>query len=219
MEWGQYGDIKRMPESVITSPPDQSSWSTKSPSKRRTSLQSHNHSQRGGGSKDDELDPRIEEDRALEPMEEIEEVCISDTNPTRVIRVGRNLNPEFRVAIVAREAVFPVWLPNPVLVPKPNGRWRTCIDFTDLNKVCPKDCFPLLRIDQMVDATSGYKLLSFMDAYSSYNQTLMQVAHQEHTNFQTDKGVYCYIFMSFRLKNARAKFQRLVNRMFRNLLL
>ena len=63
-----------------------------------------------------------------------------------------------------REAQYPTWLSNPVLVSKPNGTWRTFIDFSDLNKACPKDCFPLPNIDQMVDATARYELLSFMDA-------------------------------------------------------
>ena len=65
-----------------------------------------------------------------------------------------------------RESFYPVWVSNPVLVPKPNGKWRTCVDFTNLNKACPKDSFPLPRIDQLVDATAGHELLSFMDAYS-----------------------------------------------------
>ena len=68
-----------------------------------------------------------------------------------------------------KESYYPSWLANPVLVRKPNGKWRTCMDFTDLNKACPKDSFPLLRIDQLMDATSGHQLLSFMDAYSGYN--------------------------------------------------
>lgn len=76
------------------------------------------------------------------------------------------------------ESLYLVWLVNPVLVLKPNGSWRMCIDFTDLNKAFPKDCFPLSRIDQMVDATSGYELLTFMDAYSGYNQIKMHVADQ-----------------------------------------
>ena len=68
-----------------------------------------------------------------------------------------------------RKAYYPTLVANPVLVPKPNGKWRTCVDFTDLNKACPKDCFPLPRIDQLVDATAGHEVLSFMDAYSGYN--------------------------------------------------
>ena len=67
-----------------------------------------------------------------------------------------------------KEFFYPSWLANPVLVKKPNGKWRTYVDFTDLNKVCPKDSFELPRIDQLVDMTSGHALLSFMDAYSRY---------------------------------------------------
>ncbi|KAL5565579.1 hypothetical protein UlMin_028743 [Ulmus minor] len=68
-----------------------------------------------------------------------------------------------------------------------NGNWRVCVDFTDLNKACPKDSFPLPRIDQLVDATAGHELLSFMDAYSGYNQIRMHQPDQEHTAFLTDK--------------------------------
>ena len=70
-----------------------------------------------------------------------------------------------------------------MLVPKPNEKWRTCVDFTNLNKACPKDCFPLPRIDQLVDATAGHEVLSFMDAYSGYNQITMHPPDEEHTSF------------------------------------
>ena len=56
---------------------------------------------------------------------------------------------------LVKESFYPMWLANPVLVKKPNGKWRTCVDFTDLNKACPKDSFPLPRIDQLVDSTAG----------------------------------------------------------------
>ena len=65
-----------------------------------------------------------------------------------------------------REVKYPDWLANVVVVKKKNGKWRVCIDFTDLNKACPKDSFPLPHIDMLVDATAGHELLSFMDAYS-----------------------------------------------------
>ena len=68
-----------------------------------------------------------------------------------------------------RESFYPSWLANPVLVKRPNDKWRTCVDFTNLNKAWPKYSFPLPRIDQLMDATSGHELLSFMDAYSGYN--------------------------------------------------
>ncbi|EXB53021.1 Transposon Ty3-I Gag-Pol polyprotein [Morus notabilis] len=91
-----------------------------------------------------------------------------------------------------REAHYPSWVSNPVLVTKPNGMWRTCVDFSDLNKVCPKDGFPLPQIDQMVNDTAGHEMLSFMDAYSGYNQIPMHPSDEEHTLFIIDRGLYCY---------------------------
>ncbi|KAJ9556549.1 hypothetical protein OSB04_011163 [Centaurea solstitialis] len=123
-----------------------------------------------------------------------------------------------------REVKYPEWLANVVVVQKKNGKWRVCIDFTDLNKACPKDPFPLPHIDAMVDATAGHELLTFMDAYSGYNQILMHTDwtwqtsntdDQEKTAFMTDKGIYCYKVMPFGLKNAGSTYQRLVNMMFK----
>ena len=68
-----------------------------------------------------------------------------------------------------RDAYYPEWIANLILIPKPNGKWRTCIDYSNLNKACPKDCFPLPQIDQLVDATTGHETMSCMDAYSGYN--------------------------------------------------
>ena len=64
-----------------------------------------------------------------------------------------------------REVFYPDWLVNMVMVKKSNGKWRMCVNFTDLNKACQKDSFPLLRIDQLVDSIAGHKLLSLMDAF------------------------------------------------------
>ena len=72
-----------------------------------------------------------------------------------------------------REVEYPKWLANVVLVKKANGKWRLCINFTDINRACPKDSFPLPRIDLIVDATAGHEFLSFMDAFSDYNQINM----------------------------------------------
>ena len=72
-----------------------------------------------------------------------------------------------------REVFYPKWLANVVMVKKNNDKWRMCVDFIDLNKACPKDSFPLPRIDQLVDSTVEHKLLSFMDALSGYNQIMM----------------------------------------------
>ena len=113
-----------------------------------------------------------------------------------------------------REVEYPEWLANVVLVKKENGKWRLCIYFTDVNQACPKDSFPLPRIDLIVDATAGHELLSFMDAFSDYNQISMDPDNQEKTSFVTRQGTYCYRVMPFGLKNVGATYQRLVNRMF-----
>ncbi|CAL2227552.1 unnamed protein product [Prunus armeniaca] len=91
-----------------------------------------------------------------------------------------------------------------------------CQDYIDLNKTCPKESFPLPRIDQLVDATAGPELLSFMDAYSRYNQIFMDPADSEHAAFITDCELYCYNIMPFDLKNAEATYQWLVNRFLLN---
>ena len=89
------------------------------------------------------------------------------------------------------------------------------MDFTDLNKVCPKDSYPLPRIDQLVDSTAGHRLPSFMDAFTRYNQIRMDETDQEKTSFVTSQGLFCYKVMSFGLKNVGATYQRLVNHMLR----
>ena len=68
-----------------------------------------------------------------------------------------------------REVYYPEWLAKVVMVKKANGKWRMCVDFTDLNNACPKDSFPLPRIDQLVDSIAEHKLLTFIDAFSGYN--------------------------------------------------
>lgn len=91
-----------------------------------------------------------------------------------------------------------------------------CVDFTDLNKACPKDSFSLSRIDPLVESTFGHALLNFMDAISSYNQIQMKKIDQEKTSFITDRDTYCYEVMPFGLKNAGATYQRLVTKVFEN---
>jgi hypothetical protein len=107
-----------------------------------------------------------------------------------------------------REVYHPEWLANPVLVKKKNKKWRMCVDYTSLNKVCPKDLFPLPCIDQVVDSTAGCETLCFLEAYSGYHQIVMCVADQLATSFITPFGAYCYQTTPFGLKNADATFQR-----------
>ena len=102
----------------------------------------------------------------------------------------------------------------PLIVKKPNGKWRMCVDFMDLNRVCLKDSYPLPQIDNLVDSTARHELLSFMDAFSGYNQIKMKEEDQEKTSFVTSQGLFCYKVMPFGLKNAGATYQRLMNKMF-----
>ena len=117
-----------------------------------------------------------------------------------------------------REIKYPEWVANVVVVPKKGGEWRVCIDYTDLNDVCPKDSFPLPRIDQIVDASAKHGMLLFLDAFSRYLQIPMCLLDVEKTSFITSHGLFCCNVMLFGLKNAGATYQRLVTKMFKPLL-
>jgi hypothetical protein len=104
-----------------------------------------------------------------------------------------------------------VGLANPIIIPKANGKLRMCIDYTNLNKACPKDPYPLPRIDQIVDSTSWCDLLTFIDAYSSFHQIKMAKDDRKHTAFVTVDGLYCYIVMPYGLLNALPSFARAMN--------
>ncbi|XP_017221564.1 uncharacterized protein LOC135148512 [Daucus carota subsp. sativus] len=137
----------------------------------------------------------------------------------------RNFAPDRQKAIDAEidklldadlicEVSYPDWVANVVLVKKANGKWRMCVDYTDLNAACPKDPYPLPSIDQLIDATAGHLMLSFMDAFSGYNQIKMAPEDCEKTAFITHRGVYCYKVMPFGLINAGATYQCMMNKIF-----
>jgi hypothetical protein len=109
-----------------------------------------------------------------------------------------------------KEVIHPEWVANPVLVKKKNNEWRMCVDYTDLNKHCPKDHFGLPRIDQVVDLTAGCVLLCFLDCYSGYHKIVLKEEDQIKTAFITPYGTYAYKTMSFGLKNAGATYQRAI---------
>ena len=100
------------------------------------------------------------------------------------------------------------------MVKKASGKWRMYVDLADLNRACPKDSYPFLRVDVLVDSMAQHQLLSFMDAFSGYNQIRMDEADHEKTSFVTSQGLFCYKVMPFGLKNASATYQRLMNKMF-----
>jgi hypothetical protein len=87
---------------------------------------------------------------------------------------------------------------------------RVCVDYTSLNKHWPKDPFPLSRIDQIIDSTAGCARLSFLDAYSGYNQIKLKKEDEEKTTFITPYDIFCYQVMPFGLKNAGATYQRMM---------
>ena len=105
------------------------------------------------------------------------------------------------------ESFYLDYLSNPALVKRFNGKWRVCMDFANLKKACPKDSFYLPKINQLVDAIAEHQLLSFMEAYSEYNQIPMYPFDEEHNLFITDRGLYCYKFMLFGLKNTGVAYQ------------
>ncbi|CAL1384455.1 unnamed protein product [Linum trigynum] len=106
-----------------------------------------------------------------------------------------------------REVKYPSWLSNPVFVRKAGGVWRMCIDFTSLNAACPKDAYPLPRIDQLIDGTANHEALSFLDMFSGYHQIRMAEGDLELTAFMTPMGNFYYVVMPFGLKNAGATYQ------------
>jgi hypothetical protein len=95
------------------------------------------------------------------------------------------------------------------MVKKANGKWRMCIYFTDLNKACPKDEFPLPRIDSLVDAAATLELMSLLDCYSGYHQIWMKKENEPKTSFITPSGTYCYLWMPEGLNNAGVSFSRM----------
>nr|GEU68799.1 reverse transcriptase domain-containing protein [Tanacetum cinerariifolium] len=108
---------------------------------------------------------------------------------------------------IIKEVHFHSWLFNPVMVERHDGRWRMCVDFKYLNKACPKDGYPL-------ECLYGYPFKCFRDACKGYHQIKMAKEDEENTTFVTSQGIICYTKMPFRLKNAEATYQRLVDKAF-----
>jgi hypothetical protein len=123
---------------------------------------------------------------------------------------ARNEVKRLLSAGVIREVTYLEWLANTVMVKKANGKWRMCIDFTDLNKACSKDEFPLPRIDSLVDAAASSKLMSLLDCYSGYHQIWMKREDEPKTSFITPTGTYCYLRMPKGLKNVGGSFNRMI---------
>ncbi|RDY06371.1 hypothetical protein CR513_09628, partial [Mucuna pruriens] len=130
------------------------------------------------------------------PTKDLESIDLGEGIEGREVRIG-----------FLAVANYPQWVANIVPVPKKDGKVRMCIDYRDLNRVRPKDSFPLPHIDVLVDNTAQHAFFSFMDGFSDYNQIMMLPEDQEKTMFITLWGTFCYKVMSFRLKNVGATYQ------------
>jgi hypothetical protein len=152
------------------------------------------------------IEHKLEIDPAFKPIKQKERRYTPDRREAIRLEVNKLLEVGF-----IRPVDYPIWLANPVLVEKPDGSWCMCIDYTSLNKACPKDEYPLPRICQIVDSTAPCELLSFLDAYSGYHQISLAVDDEEKTVFITSFGIFCYTKMTFGLKNGGATYQKCVH--------
>jgi hypothetical protein len=108
-----------------------------------------------------------------------------------------------------REVTYPELLANFVMVRKKNRKWQMCTDFTNLNKCCPKDDFPLTRIDQIVDSTASCEAIALLDCFSGYHQIWLCKEDEEKSRFITPFGTYCYMRMPEGLHNIGSTFYRM----------
>ncbi|GJR42504.1 reverse transcriptase domain-containing protein [Tanacetum coccineum] len=121
---------------------------------------------------------------------------------------------KFVEARILKEVYFLRWVANPVMVRKSDGTWRMCIDFTNMNKACPKDSYPLPEIDKKIESLDGFKYKYYLDTYKGYHQIRMAKEDEEKTAFYSEHRTFCYEKMPFGLKNAGATYQWLVDKAF-----
>jgi hypothetical protein len=152
------------------------------------------------------IEHKLSIDPAFKPIKQKERRYTLERRETIRIEVNKLLEAGF-----IRPVDYLSWLANPIFVEKPDGSWRMCIDYTSLNKACPKDEYPLPRICQIVDSTTSCVLLSFMDAYSGYHQISLVIDDEEKTAFITPFEIFCYTKMAFGLKNGGATYQKCVH--------
>ena len=126
----------------------------------------------------------------------------------------RNEMTKLKQARAIKEVFYPQWLANMVVMKKKTRKWRVCVDFTDLNKACLKDLFPMSQIDQLVNATVSHPRMSFLDAFQGYHQIPLALDDQGKTAFVTPTGNYHYTVMPFGLKNAGSTYHRIMTKMF-----
>jgi hypothetical protein len=113
-------------------------------------------------------------------------------------------------ARIIREVQYHVWVANVVMVLKKNKNMLMCIDFTELNKTCPKDPYPLPRIDIIFDQAAGCEMLSLLDCFSRYHQVWMRREDEAKTRFTTPFDIFCFVRMPEVLHNVGPTFNRMM---------
>jgi hypothetical protein len=159
----------------------------------------------------EEIEHKLGIDPALKPIKQKERRYKPESRETIRLEVNKLLEVGF-----IRPVDYPNWLANYILVEKPNRFWRMCIDYTSLNKPCPKHEYPLPRICQIVNFMVSCELLSFLDAYSSYHQISLTIDDEKKTVFITPFGIFCYTKMAFGLKNEGDTYQKCVHIILKN---
>ncbi|GAA0146552.1 hypothetical protein LIER_06478 [Lithospermum erythrorhizon] len=150
---------------------------------------------------------KLHVDPSFKPVKQKKRNFSDDKN-----RVIRKEIEELITAKVIKELQFPEWIANVAMVKKSNNKWKMCTDFTNLNKACPKDYYPLACLGRLVDDSVGHEVFDFLDASRGYHQILLDESDQEKTTFITEYGLYCWRLMPFGLKNVQATYQKMVNK-------
>ncbi|KAL0448382.1 UNVERIFIED_CONTAM: hypothetical protein Slati_1394600 [Sesamum latifolium] len=162
-------------------------------------------------------EPKEETPITVQPVEELLTVELILGDPGKVTKIRSKMKEDVRDQVVnclqKNKDVF-AWTPQDLEGIDTGGKWRMCIDFRDTNKTCPKDFYLLSRIDQLVDSTSGCDLLSVMDASQGYHQIMLAPEDHKRVCFITLDDTFCYVAMPFEMKNARATYQKLVDKIF-----
>ena len=122
-----------------------------------------------------------------------------------LLKIKEEVNKQLKVGFI-KPVHQAKWIANVVLLPKKDKKVRMCVDFRDLNKACPKDDFPLIHIDVLVDNSMGSALMSFIDVFSRYNQIKISPKDMTGTTFTTEWKIYCYTVMLFGLKDSGATY-------------
>jgi hypothetical protein len=152
------------------------------------------------------IEHKLDIDPAFKPIKQKERRYTPERHETIRLEVNKLLEAGF-----IKPVDYSSCLVNPILIEKPDKSWRMCIDYTSLNKACPKDEYPLPHICQIIDSTTSCELLSFLDAYSGYHQISLAIDNEEKTTFITPFGIFYYTKMAFRLKNGGATYEKCVH--------